>query len=93
MYASVVLPRPGGRTEQHVVERLSALPGRGDVDAQVVLVFFLADEFGERARSGDAVEVFVVALLLSREQARHARFRSLGGVGRWPALLGHGGGL
>ena len=54
--ASVVLPRPGGPVEQHVIEGLAALRGGGDEDPQVLAHHALADEVVELARPEPAVE-------------------------------------
>ena len=48
--ASVVLPRPGGPEQQHVIERVASLARRLDVDRQVVGHLPLPDELGEAAR-------------------------------------------
>ena len=50
MPASVVLPRPGGPGDEHVVERLAAVLGRLHEDLELLLGRSLADELGEAAR-------------------------------------------
>ena len=45
------LAEPGRAVQQHVVERLAALPRRGDRDLQVLADAVLADVLVERARA------------------------------------------
>ena len=61
MWASEVLPRPGGPGEQHVVERLAAAPGGLDEDLELRGDLLLVDEVGEPLRAQRAVEVLLAA--------------------------------
>ncbi len=55
------LAEAGRTAEQDVVERLAAAPRRLHVNAQVVLVLLLTDEFVQRRRAKDAVEALLFA--------------------------------
>ncbi len=59
MWASEVLPSPGGPGEQHVVERLAAALGGLDEDRQLRGDLLLVDEVAQGRRAQRAVEVLV----------------------------------
>ena len=54
--ASVVLPRPGGPGEQHVIERIAARLGGLDEHLEVGARLLLADELVERLRPDGRLE-------------------------------------
>ena len=60
MPASVVLPRPGRSGEQHVVERVAAVPRRLDEDLELLLGGALADEVVEPLRAQRDFDVALV---------------------------------
>ena len=66
MRARLVLPRPGGPGEQHVVERLAAGGRGGDGDAELLLERLLADEVGEPLRAQRGVQLVLPARRLRR---------------------------
>ena len=79
MWASEVLPRPGRAGEEHVVERLAALPGRLGVDPEVVDELLLPDVLVERGRAQRLLEPLLALLGPSRNVARRP-YRHAGNV-------------
>ncbi len=59
MWASEVLPSPGGPGEQHVVEGLAAAPGGLDEDLELAGDLLLVDELRQARRPQRAVELVV----------------------------------
>ena len=57
------LAEPGRTVEQHVIERLAALPRRGDRHVEVLAHALLADVVGERARPQPG---FVLGVVVQR---------------------------
>ena len=72
MWASVVLPRPGGTREQHMVERLAAGAGGLDEDGEIVARLGLADEFREALGPQRGFEVVVLAAARARRNGRRS---------------------
>ncbi len=72
------LAEPGGAVEEEVVQRLVALLGGVDGDAEVILQLRLADELVEAPRAQRDVDLFVVLLRLAGDDALGCR---------WPASL------
>ena len=64
------LAEPGRAVEQHVIERLAALPRRGDRDLQVLADAVLADVLVERARPQAG---FVLRVLVDARRRRPRR--------------------
>ena len=76
MNARLVLPRPGGPDEQHVVERLAARLRSGERDRELLLDALLPDELVQAARPERLLELLILLGDHRSEELRaHAALR------------------